>query len=71
MNCDDFMSIISVIEDCGRNREMVLIVYEGHQRFVEAYSFRNGKTLFYEWCHLRNSIRSFTTAKIIFALLLE
>jgi predicted DNA-binding transcriptional regulator YafY len=58
------MNIIQTIISCGSKKEMVYITYEGEERLVEPYSFRNGNTLFFAWCQLRNEIRSFRLSKI-------
>ncbi|WP_281868298.1 hypothetical protein [Brevibacillus parabrevis] len=56
------MSVIETIRTCGARREMVFIIYDGEQRLVEPYSFRD--TRFFGWCQMRNEIRSFTISKI-------
>ncbi|WP_199928298.1 WYL domain-containing protein [Brevibacillus brevis] len=58
------MSVIQIIKDCGAKREMVYITYEGQERLVEPYSFRDGGTRFFGWCRMRDEIRGFTTVKI-------
>jgi predicted DNA-binding transcriptional regulator YafY len=56
------MSVVETIRACGARREMVYITYEGEQRLVEPYSFRD--TRFFGWCRMRDEIRSFTISKI-------
>ncbi|GED16125.1 WYL domain-containing protein [Aneurinibacillus migulanus] len=58
------MDIISTIQACGARKEMVYITYEGQERLVEPYSFRDGGLQFFAWCRMLKNIRSFTVTKI-------
>ncbi|AIG27438.1 WYL domain-containing protein [Brevibacillus laterosporus] len=56
------MSVVETIKSCGARKEMVYITYDGEQRLVEPYSFRDNR--FFGWCLMRDEIRSFTISKI-------
>jgi predicted DNA-binding transcriptional regulator YafY len=59
-------SMINLIRKCAHRRLLVQMEYNNSWRYVEPYSFRNGKsgTLFYGHCLTHNQIHSFYITKI-------
>lgn len=62
----DMQGKIAMIHEAGRNLKMLEIKYNGVDRLVEGYSFRQGKTglLFYGHCSIHDSTHSFKLDKI-------
>ena len=64
MSLDDWSSqagIIGTLRQAAKQRTLVELTYNGTPRYVEVYSFRNGKygVLLYGYCLVHNSIHSF------------
>lgn len=62
----DMSTKMSMLSEAGKRRLMVKMKYDGQERLVEPYSFRDKSTgrLFYGWCSIHSKIHSFRLDKI-------
>lgn len=58
------MTIMYTLKNCGARGEMVYIDFDGNERLIEPYSFRNGRSTVYAYCRMRDAVRIFPLSKI-------